>query len=160
MTCPRSPCFLVTRLGAVLFWIDAWCIASVIHKPSEFDLRLVHSSAQLSLASGRVTVGPHMISPFAQTTDRLTLLQRGDHFRVWNSLEDKRVCVLCDATFDGRDVLVTLNRGELELHCPTRGCRSGVHQWVYPGNPLIDETANADWWCALGQPGRNHIPAV
>lgn len=38
---------------------------------------------------------------------------------------------------------------QYKLRCPTRGCESGIHQWVYTGNPLISEAAYAEWWRAL-----------
>ena len=101
-----------------------------------------------------------MMTPEAHATHKLNLLQQTDHFRLWHSLDDKRVCVLCDRTFTGHDVIATDTRGRVELRCPTAGCRSGVHQWVYPAIPLVNENATADWWRALSQPTRTHIPAV
>ncbi len=86
------------------------------------------------------------------TPEKLALLRKEDHFRSWQSLDDKRVCVLCEETFAGQDVIVSRHGAGYELHCPTRGCPSRVHQWVYPGNPLSKEAANADWWQALADP--------
>src|SRR5436190_12647057 len=89
-----------------------------------------------------------------QPIDKLTLLQANDDFRSWTSLDDKRVCVLCDRTFSGHEVLVSLAGLNHQLRCPTRGCPSQIHQWVYAGNPLISEQAYADWWRALAEPSK------
>jgi len=91
-----------------------------------------------------------MIDLKREPADKLAILQRADHFRAWESLDDKRVCVLCDKTFTGHDVVISHDDRGDQLRCPTRECLSHVHQWVYPGNPLVSETAHADWWQALG----------
>jgi hypothetical protein len=82
--------------------------------------------------------------------ERLLILRATDKFREWHSLDDKRICVLCDKTFSGRQVEMTLDRfGHVELHCPTEGCKGGPGKWVYPGNPLVSEIAYRDWQRAL-----------
>jgi hypothetical protein len=85
-----------------------------------------------------------------QPADKLSILQANDHFRDWRTLDDQRVCVLCDRKFTGHDVQVSTAGDGIELHCPTVNCQSGVHQWVYPGNPLLSEQSEKDWWQALG----------
>ena len=82
--------------------------------------------------------------------DRLSILRTEDQFRRWQSLDDERLCVLCERKFTGQEVLISTVGEELELHCPTPNCKSGVHQWVYPGNPLLSEATYEDWWRALG----------
>ena len=94
-----------------------------------------------------------MIGSDSNVLDKLMILRGQDHFRYWNSLEDKRVCVLCDKSFAGHDVVVSPKEGGYELHCPTTGCRSQTHQWVYPGDSSLSEKAKADWWQALGDGG-------
>jgi hypothetical protein len=82
--------------------------------------------------------------------DRLLILRAEDQFRRWNSLDDERVCILCEKKFNGRQVEVRrFANGKHELHCPTEGCDSGPHQWVYPGTPLITDIFDPDWWRAL-----------
>lgn len=82
--------------------------------------------------------------------ERLALLRTADQFRHWSSLDDDRVCILCERKFNGRQVDISHGRGRrVRLHCPTDGCNAGPSQWVYPGNPLISETAYADWQRAL-----------
>jgi hypothetical protein len=36
--------------------------------------------------------------------DRLSILRTGDRFRIWNSLDDQRVCNVCERKFKGRQV--------------------------------------------------------
>jgi hypothetical protein len=82
--------------------------------------------------------------------DRLALLQTGDQFRSWDSLDDKRFCILCERTFNGRQVSIRHRRGRHELRCPTESCKSQRHQWVHPRNSLNAEKSYQDWWRAPG----------
>ena len=83
--------------------------------------------------------------------ERLLILRATDQSRTWTSLDDKRVCILCERKFSGRQVGVARGRGgRIRLHCPTEGCSAGPDQWVYPGNPLVSEAAYRDWQRALG----------
>lgn len=78
--------------------------------------------------------------------DKLDLLRKADRSGKWESLDEKRSCVLCERTFSGRQVLVTKTRGgKIQLECPTPGCVATPSQWVHPGNPLISEAAWEDW---------------
>jgi hypothetical protein len=89
--------------------------------------------------------------------DRLSTLRTEDRFRRWNSLDDERLCILCERKFNGRQVEVRhFTNGRHELHCPTEGCDSGPHQWVYPGTALISDIVDPDWWSALGKESREH----
>jgi hypothetical protein len=85
-----------------------------------------------------------------KSTDKLTILQANDHFRDWHTLDDKRVCALCDRKFTGHDVVISSSSDEVQLRCPTTNCQSGVHQWVYQANPLISQKSEENWWQALG----------
>jgi hypothetical protein len=87
--------------------------------------------------------------------DRLSILRTEDRFRRWNALDDERFCILCERRFNGRQVEIRgFGNGKHELHCPTEGCDSGPHQWVYPGTPLISDIVDPDWWSALGKEPR------
>jgi hypothetical protein len=87
--------------------------------------------------------------------DRLSILRTEDQFRRWNSLDDKRFCILCERRFNGRQIEVRrFGNGKQELRCPTEGCDSGPHQWVYPGTPLISDIVDPDWWSPLGKEPR------
>ncbi|MEY2492123.1 MAG: hypothetical protein QOH24_1074 [Verrucomicrobiota bacterium] len=85
----------------------------------------------------------------SKSHDPLSILRMCDHFRHWGTLDDERVCVVCGRAFHGHEVRIVRTGDEYKLHCPTRDCESGVHHWVYTGNPLISDTAYADWWRAL-----------
>jgi hypothetical protein len=67
--------------------------------------------------------------------DKLALLQATDLRRKWHSLDDQRVCVLCDRVITGRQVLVKCeSAGTFSLHCPTEGCPAVPSDWFYQGN--------------------------
>ena len=91
------------------------------------------------------------IQPHLPLEERLALLRTADQFRQWSSLDDERVCVLCERKFSGRQVGIRRGRGgRVHLHCPTENCNGGPSQWVYTGNPLLSKAAYADWQRALG----------
>jgi hypothetical protein len=67
--------------------------------------------------------------------DKLAILQFTDPRRKWYSLDDQRVCVLCDRAITGRQILVTREPGgTYAVHCPTDGCPSVPGDWFYQGN--------------------------
>jgi hypothetical protein len=78
--------------------------------------------------------------------EKLDALRKGDPVHKWLSLDDRRSCILCDRSFSGRQVEVTVSAGgRVRLHCPTEGCSSTPREWVHPGNPLISQKAWRDW---------------
>jgi hypothetical protein len=87
------------------------------------------------------------MSAHPESEDRLSTLCAEDQFRTWKSLEDQR---LCEKKFNGHQVeIIRSGQGKYELHCPTKECNSGPHQWVYPGTPLISYIIEPDWWRAI-----------
>jgi hypothetical protein len=65
--------------------------------------------------------------------DRLSIVQKADRDRKWNSLDDHRVCILCNQVISGREIRIRVDpQGRYELHCPTDGCAATVKDWVYP----------------------------
>jgi hypothetical protein len=64
----------------------------------------------------------------------LDLLQRIDRFRVWNSLDDRRRCLVCDRVFTGHEVVLVGGDGKAPLRacCPTPGCSSIPMDWAKP----------------------------
>jgi hypothetical protein len=87
--------------------------------------------------------------------DRLSILRAGDRFRRWNSVDDLRVCNVCERKFKGRQVEIRrFAGGKSKLYCPTLGCPSGPHQWLYPRAPVVSKTAEPDSWRADKQPER------
>jgi RNA polymerase sigma-70 factor, ECF subfamily len=78
--------------------------------------------------------------------ERLSVLRVEDEFRRWGSLDDERLCILCETKFNGRQVEIRrFANGKHELHCPTEACNSRPHQWVYPGTPLVSDIVDPDW---------------
>ncbi len=70
--------------------------------------------------------------------ERFLLLRRIDARRRWKSLDDERVCLLCERKFAGRHVEFSRNRsGEVELRCPTDGCNGTPQEWVYVDDPRL-----------------------
>src|SRR6476646_9203009 len=69
-------------------------------------------SSSLTLRSSK------MINP-ALPEEKLAILQAADLRRKWHSLDDQRVCVLCDRTITGRQIEVRRDPGgTFSLHCP------------------------------------------
>ena len=65
---------------------------------------------------------------------KLAILQEADSFRKWGSLDDRRVCVLCDRVITGRMIDVWQDeRGTYHLHCPSPGCPATPRDWFYHG---------------------------
>jgi hypothetical protein len=66
---------------------------------------------------------------------KLAILQAGDPRRKWYSLDDARICVLCDRAITGRQIeIVSDSAGGYSLRCPTPGCPSLPSDWFYRGN--------------------------
>ncbi len=78
--------------------------------------------------------------------EKLAALRKSDPTRGWQSLDDRRVCILCDRTFSGRQVEGSISpMGRVRLKCPTDGCTGTPREWVRPGNPLVSKAAWEDW---------------
>jgi hypothetical protein len=85
--------------------------------------------------------------------EKLAILQATDLRRKWHSLDDQRVCVLCDRTITGRQVEVRREAsGTFSVHCPTEGCTSMPSDWFYQGNacsngkPANSRTREVSMW--------------
>ena len=67
--------------------------------------------------------------------EKLNLLRAADLRRKWYTLDDQRVCVLCDKAITGRQIVVTANpQGGYILRCPTPDCVSTPNDWFYQGS--------------------------
>jgi hypothetical protein len=74
--------------------------------------------------------------------EKLAILQVADSHRKWHSLDDQRVCVLCDKTITGRQIEVTpAAEGGYSLHCPTENCPSVPSDWFYRGSACVTAKA-------------------
>jgi len=73
--------------------------------------------------------------------ERLDVLRAVDTERTWYSLDDKRICTICDRIFTGRQISITATGvARFSLHCPTQGCPSDKRHWFFvhanPWQPL------------------------
>ena len=75
---------------------------------------------------------------------KLAILQAIDARRKWHSLDDQRVCVLCDRAITGRQIrFIRDGAGGYTAHCPTEGCASVPGDWFYHGNANASPKASA-----------------
>ena len=66
--------------------------------------------------------------------DKLAALRAVDLRRKWISLDDQRVCVLCDRVITGRQIEVRCSGdGVYAVSCPTPGCPAVPSDWFYQG---------------------------
>lgn len=90
------------------------------------------------------------MSPQLLPEEKLAILQAADSHRKWYSLDDQRVCVLCDKAITGRQIDITQDsRGGYSLHCPTEGCPSVPSDWFYHGAVMKragQRTVEVDLW--------------
>lgn len=71
---------------------------------------------------------------------KLEVLRQLDQFRQWDSLEEKRYCLVCGKVIIGRQIQVdagTRGNGPLRLNCPTEGCNAIPMDWVLPTNEIL-----------------------
>ena len=95
------------------------------------------------------------MSAHLKLDDRLSVLRAEDRFRSWRSLDDERLCVVCKRKFSGRQVEIRrLGNRKYELYCPTDGCNSVPHLWIYPATPLVANVLELDWYRVAGQEHR------
>ena len=63
--------------------------------------------------------------------ERLNILRTGDKLRTWSSLDDKRLCILCERILSGLQIEILRDqRGRYLLKCPTVGCDSFAAHWL------------------------------
>ena len=65
--------------------------------------------------------------------DRLDILRKVDNYRRWYSLDDKRVCAVCEKIISGRQIEIRGGPQDYSLHCPTPGCPSNFSHWFLFG---------------------------
>jgi hypothetical protein len=76
--------------------------------------------------------------------EKLAALQATDPRRKWYSLDDERICVLCDRAITGRQIVViSASGGGYSLRCPTEGCPSLPSDWFYRGSACSPQKSAA-----------------
>jgi hypothetical protein len=71
---------------------------------------------------------------------KLDVLRRLDQFREWQSLDEKRYCLVCGNVIAGRDVEVRGDDSEtnpMQVACPTVHCNSIPMDWVRPTREIL-----------------------
>ena len=80
-------------------------------------------------------------------SDKLLILQRLDKYRQWQSLDEKRYCLVCGKLISGREIEVigggTRGTGPLGAVCPTKDCRSIPMDWILPTDEILRTTARS-----------------
>jgi hypothetical protein len=62
--------------------------------------------------------------------ERLDILRAVDVERKWYSLDDKRICAVCDHIFTGRQIEIRHDgQGHYQLACPTPECTGDIRHW-------------------------------
>ena len=93
-----------------------------------------------------ISTTPSLLSPrHTKHTARLRLLQEYDRSRLWKELTDRRLCLLCDAEFDGSAIRISVRQGKPVFQCPQAHCQASLPHFVHPGNPLLNEDTWEDW---------------
>ena len=73
--------------------------------------------------------------------DKLDTLRRLDQFREWQSLDEKRYCLVCGNLITGWEIRIIIGgspeTGLLQLVCPTEHCNSIPMDWVIPTDEIL-----------------------
>lgn len=69
------------------------------------------------------------MSPEFDSQERLEILRAADLERHWYSLDEKRVCGICEKIISGREIEIRGSAGDYTLHCPTDGCPANFSHW-------------------------------
>ena len=84
--------------------------------------------------------------------DKLDALRKGNPFQPWESLDDRRVCIVCRKSFIGRQVEFSVSAlGHARLHCPTEDCPGTPRVWIQ-AEKLIPQEVWEDWKRVLDAP--------
>jgi hypothetical protein len=72
--------------------------------------------------------------------DKLDTLRRLDQFREWQSLDERRYCLVCGNLINGWEIQVIANSSDtrsLQVVCPTEHCPSIPMDWVIPTEEIL-----------------------
>jgi len=72
--------------------------------------------------------------------EKLEVLRRLDQFRPWDSLDEKRYCLVCGKLITGRLIKVVGDahgNGSVRLKCPSNGCNSIPMDWMLPTDEVL-----------------------
>ena len=72
--------------------------------------------------------------------EKLAVLRLLDQFREWQSLDEKRYCLVCGKIITGHQIQVagdTRGDGLERLNCPTERCSSIPMDWALPTDEIL-----------------------
>lgn len=81
------------------------------------------------IRSDRKTCSIYGMQKRLDTQERLEILRTTDNYRRWYSLDDKRVCAVCEKIISGRQIEIRGGPEHYTLHCPTPDCPSNFSHW-------------------------------
>lgn len=86
------------------------------------------------------------------TQERLRILRLSDHERRWYSVDDKRLCLICERIISGRQIEISGGPKEYALACPTPDCPGTFSHWflyrpsdIRPQMSSIEGTGEIDF---------------
>jgi len=97
---------------------------------------------------------------YLKLDERLSVLRAEDHFRNLRALDDQRLCVICKRKFNGRQVEIRIVNRKYALHCPTEGCNSGPHLWIFDTTTLVSHVIKSNYWRSAGKAQERRAPAL
>src|SRR5436190_23844215 len=72
--------------------------------------------------------------------DKLETLRRLDQFREWQSLDERRYCLVCGNLITGWEILVVATSSDPhspQAICPTEDCHSIPMDWIRPTEEML-----------------------
>jgi len=82
--------------------------------------------------------------------EKLRILKRLDQFREWNSLDDRRYCLVCGEIITGRELRVIRDKAgkaPQRVACPTDDCNAIPMEWVWPTDDVLIKIAMVELEC-------------
>ena len=99
---------------------------------------------------------PEELSP----EDRLRILRLTDAERRWYTVDDKRLCVICERIISGREIRIDGGPEKFRLSCPTVDCLGTFSHWFLyrptvapPPAPAKDGDGEIDFMSDFGPAG-------
>jgi hypothetical protein len=80
--------------------------------------------------------------------EKLEILRRLDQFREWDSLDERRYCLVCGEIITGREINViraTRANASLRITCPTENCNAMPMEWVQTTDDVLIRIAMVEF---------------
>lgn len=89
--------------------------------------------------------------------ERLRILRLTDLKRRWYTVEDKRLCLICERVISGGEIRISGGPANYRLSCPTPDCPGTFSHWFLyrpsappPAAPLKDGAGEMDFLSDFG----------